>query len=317
MKEETSIVQEEDNEYFPTLEDLSKEETEPSTPFSFEEEETTPSAKTEAQPTSKQTLAPTDFAKHLEQTFGWENVPKDIDPVKAIGAMSDMYEEELNTLRNQLKEATNNAPSDELVQYNKAFETFKALDKKQAVINHLMSADELTQEEAEEEAAELELEGKLERTYTKLYRTTEKEYKKEVEAIDQTIARNHQLREQQEELAYKEEIANFSNILIDFKSEYLAVTDKDKSFLKDAFLEQDNEGYSLVDKMLDDKKTLIEMVIAYYKMQDIAGMPARNKKQVASEMVNSMSNEPLFNQKSFTSTDVLKDYWRKEEEEEY
>ena len=268
-------------------------------------------------PTPKQATNNEDFVQALQSTFGWDNIPKDAKPVDTLKLIVEMYESEKQALQAQLQSyETNNTSTqynDEVEDYKAQYQDFKTLSPREAVKQNLLNTEDVTEEEAEEEVADLEMEGKLDRTYKKLIRGIDRDYTSNIEQIKQQAEQRVHLERQEEELRQRELTTTIRSEVQSFKSEFFDVTQNDREMVEYALLKPQENGATLLQNMLSDPKTVIEMVLAYTNLPNLKLLPKQIEKKVQNKIMNKMADEPAFNKK--VTTDFTIDSWIQDSED--
>lgn len=246
----------------------------------------------EQEETPEETEENINLADLLYEEFEWEGIPKDIDPISAIKMIKEGYENIINDLQNKTPEEV---PQDYFIQEKQemqsAYKEWLSLSPKEALIEELINEEGYDEEDAIAEADDLENEGKLERKYRALKTSIKKEYEESLTEIEEQAKGYAQKQANDRAMMEQQQLLMIDNSISNLESPLFEVTKKDKEFVRNLYKS------GKIKEITNNPATIAEMVLAYVKVQEIKNGQVNMKKQVAKEIINNMSKEPLVNGK--------------------
>lgn len=232
------------------------------------------------------------LSQWAEQELGWQGVPD--NPYEALLKMKQGYDEVIADLQSQL--GGEGYEDDEEQELHNAFKEFSALSKENVIVQDLLD-NGYTEEEAQEELNDLISDGKLDKEYRKIKASVKKEYEEALGYVKETFTQRQEQLQKEQELNIQRQQLELKKSINSLESEHFEITKKDKQFLEDVYFKPTKSGQTILQEILNDPQTLSEMILTYLKVDNIKGNVNNIKKQVATNMANRMSKEPLLNAK--------------------
>lgn len=226
------------------------------------------------------------------ENLGWDNVPD--NPYEALVRMKEGYESVIAELQQGDNDGYEDSQEDEL---HEAYREFTTLSKEEAVFQDLLE-NGYSEEEAQEEVNDLMADGKLDKEYRKVKASITRDYQEAVHSLKETFEQRQLQAEREQQLETQRQQLEIKKSINSLESEYFEITKRDKQFLEDFYFKPTKNNTTLFQELLNDIPTLSELILTHLKVDEIKGNKANLKKQIATQMVNGMSKEPLFNAKT-------------------
>lgn len=226
------------------------------------------------------------------ENLGWDNVPD--NPYEALVKMKEGYESFIAELQQQDNNGYEDNQEDEL---HSAYKEFTTLSKEEAVFQDLLE-NGYSEEEAQEEVNDLMADGKLDKEYRKVKASITRDYQEAIHSLRETFEQRQAQAEREQQLETQRQQLEIKKSINSLESEHFEITKRDKQFLEDFYFKPTKNNTTLFQELLNDIPTLSELILTHLKVDEIKGNKANLKKQIATQMVNGMAKEPLFNVKT-------------------
>lgn len=239
------------------------------------------------------------FEDFLKNTYGWE-VPKNVDAKTTVKQVVESYSNIIEELQQQIEELSRNRQKEEyepVKELEHYYYTFKSLPQEEAVKDYLIEVEGYDEEDANDELNDLIAEGKLNRKHKLILKKIEQDYLETKEEIEQQYERELEIREREEELQYQQQVTSFIQEVETYDSDLFDVSKKDKEFIKEVFLNRQEDGTTMFENIINNPKSAISLVLAYVKAENLKSNDKLKEKKIANKLVNQMANEPIFNSK--------------------